>query len=137
MSLFTRLCQDYQFGDGTKALVETAKESVEKLGKSLGRVPDFEKDVFDVPKGCRRFILRPDLVRNRESPPPPPPLARILPLSVFSLHRRRTRPLERTGGGRVPRCSGQRRPVAVRASSFEITTSFRSHYFFPAPLTRA
>ncbi len=58
--------QDYQFGDGSKALVGATKESLEKLGKNLGLIPDFEKDAFDVPSGCRRFILRPDLGIHRE-----------------------------------------------------------------------
>ncbi len=57
----TPVCQNYHIGDGTKALVESTKEGLEKLGKTLGIVPDFERDVFDVPLGCRRFILRPDL----------------------------------------------------------------------------
>jgi hypothetical protein len=52
--------QDYKFGDGTKALVESTKEGLEHLGKTLGIVPDYENDVFNVPLGCRRFILRPD-----------------------------------------------------------------------------
>ena len=57
----TPVYQNYHIGDGTKALVESTKEGLEKLGKTLGIVPDFERDVFDVPLGCRRFILRPDL----------------------------------------------------------------------------
>ena len=52
--------QDYEFGDGTKALVESTKKGLGQLGKSLGIVADFERDVFNVPRGCRRFILRPD-----------------------------------------------------------------------------
>jgi hypothetical protein len=45
----TPVCQNYHIGDGTKALVESTKEGLEKLGKTLGIVPDFERDVFDVP----------------------------------------------------------------------------------------
>jgi hypothetical protein len=52
--------QDYEFGDGTKALVESTKKGLGQLGKSLGIVADFEREVFNVPCGCRRFILRPD-----------------------------------------------------------------------------
>jgi len=52
--------QDYEFGDGTKALVESTKKGLGQLGKCLGIVADFERDVFNVPRGCRRFILRPD-----------------------------------------------------------------------------
>ena len=52
--------QDYKFGDGTKVLVESAKEGLEKLGRTLGVVPDYESKVFSVPLGCRRFLLRPD-----------------------------------------------------------------------------
>ena len=52
--------QDYEFGDGTKALVESTKKGLGQLGRSLGFVSNFEQEVFDVPRGCRRFILRPD-----------------------------------------------------------------------------
>lgn len=52
--------QNYHIGNSTEALVESTREGLEKLGKTLGLVPDFERDVFSVPLGCRRFILRPD-----------------------------------------------------------------------------
>lgn len=56
--------EDYKFGDGTKVLVESAKEGLEKLGRTLGVVPDYESKVFSVPLGCRRFLLRPDTAED-------------------------------------------------------------------------
>ncbi len=54
------VCQDYKFGDGTKTLIGSTKQTLQKLGRALGVVPDFEANAFQVPVGCRRFVLRQD-----------------------------------------------------------------------------
>jgi hypothetical protein len=53
-------CQDYKVGDGTKALVKSTKKGFQELAKAIGFSADFENHLFDVPSGCRRFILKPD-----------------------------------------------------------------------------
>ena len=30
------------------------------MAKTIGLVADYEKKIFDVPRGCRRFLLKPD-----------------------------------------------------------------------------
>ena len=40
--------------------MEATKKGLGQLGRSLGFVSNFEQEVFGVPRGCRRFILRPD-----------------------------------------------------------------------------
>jgi hypothetical protein len=113
--------------------VETTKESLEKLGKSLGLVPDFEKDVFDVPAGCRRFILRPDLGRNCEIPPPPPPP----PYYSHSLFSDCIIDEQEHWSVEFHDAAGNVALLLCVPALLEITTSFRPHYFFPAPLTNA